>query len=485
MKAPAIFILIYLLAGITIGQEVTPAMKRDYRKNQIELDKNHGGIGIMLYRPGLGKLVTSDESWVGVNILSDIVEFKLGFGKTHVNGTIPYGFSFTENVDTKEYGAQIAVGANLPLPILTFGAQKSENRVFRGHPVVAIEAGNFRFHNFDRYTGDAQNNIWYLGINPGYRLRLPFGSVELNLNTRLGMSMGDQPDYYRGSGIYPSITFRIDAMKWHYSPDMVSVAASQTTVSNVQSKTYRTGTRYNADGSRVALYTTYTTADVNVQQLNIGVQDIGPHFGIGPKVSWMNPRRTPFAPRSFLVGAVAEARGGPIDGGITLEGGRIGHGSELEAKGADPNEFRRKLDKQETYGMGTVNTVNLYANVGFDISPLFLIPFGISMDKGNATSFLSSSAGFIFGGHVTWGQEFEGSSSNGLYDQIILEDEGVNKPKFLDPREGGPGFLGGFYFSVQVGAVAFKLTNYRYYGAPFASNTLLSVAWRIPVRSGY
>ncbi len=482
MKTLLFCVITLSLFKFSYSQEVTPEMKRDYRENQIELDKNHGGIGIMLYRPGLGDLVSHDQPWVGVNILSDVLELKLGFGKANVNGTIPLGFSFTENIDTREFGAQFAVGANFPLPILTFGAQKSENRVFRGHPVLALEFGTFRFHNINNYSGDAQNSILYFGLNPGYRVRVPFGSIELNLNTRLGLSMGDEPDYYKGAGFYPSITFRIDAMKWHFSPDMVSVPATQTTVSNVKSKTYRTGTRYTGNGGRVEYYTTYTTADVNVQQMNVGVQDIGPHFGIGPKISWMNPRRTAFAPSSFLAGLVAEARGGPIDGGITLEGGRIGHGSELDAKGDEPNEFRRKLDKLETYGTGTVNTVNLFANIGFDISPLFLVPFGITMDKGNATSFLSSSAGFIFGGHMSWGQEFEDPTSAELYDQIILDDQGVNKPKFLDPREGGPGFLGGFYFSVQVGALGFKLTNYRYYGAPLASNTLLSIAWRIPVR---
>lgn len=466
-------------------QEVTPEMKKKYEANQLELDKNHGGIGIMLYRPGLGDIVSIDRPWVGINVLSDVFEVKLGFGRTHVNGTIPYGFSFTEDIDTREFGAQFAVGGNVPIPWFTFGAQKSPGKVFRGHPVLGVELGTFRFHNLNRYTGDAQTSIWYLGVNPGYRVRVPFGSVEFNLNTRLGMTLGDNTDYYKGLGIYPSLTFRIDAMKWKFSPDMVSVPAAQTTLSNVKSTTRRTGTRYRADGSSVAYYSTYTTADVNVQSMNVGVQDIGPHIGIGPKFSWMNPRRTPFAPSSFLVGAVAEGRGGPIDAGLTFEGGVVGHGSELDTKGSEPNEFRRKLEKGETFGMGRVNTVNFFANVGFDISPFFLMPLGITMDKGDATSFLSAQAGLIFGGHVTWNQRFEDPSAAQVYDQIVANDEGINKPKFLDPREIGPGYLGGFYFSVQVGAMGFKLTNYRYYGAPFASNTLLSIAWRVPLSGGY
>jgi hypothetical protein len=471
------------LVFMAYSQEATETMKEKYRANQLELDKNHGGIGLMLYRPGLGDLVSSERPWVGINLLSDILEFKLGFGQTRIQGTVPLGFSFTENIDTRDYGAQFSAGANIPIPILTFGAQKSQNKVFRGHPVLGIEMGTFRFHDRNKYTGDAQSSIWYLGANPGYRLRLPFGSLEFNFNTRLGMAIGDNGDYYNGIGLYPSVVLRIDAMKWRYSPDMVSVDATQTTVSNVKSTTYRTGTRYNSDGSRVAYYTTYTTADVSVKSMNIGVQDIGPHFGVGPKVSWINPRRTAFVPASFLIGGVVEGRSGILDAGLSLEGGVIGHGSELETKGSEVNDFRRKLVKKETFGQGTVNTSNLYLNLGIDISPLFLIPLGITMDKGNATSFLSASAGIISGVHVTWGQQFINPSSDAIYDQIIENNQGVYKDKFLDPRAIGPGFLGGFYFSVQVGAMGFKLTNYRYYGAPFASNTLLSIAWRFPVKT--
>jgi len=334
-------------------------------------------------------------------------------------------------------------------------------------------------------VGDAQTSLWYLGVNPGYRLRLPFGSIEFNLNARLGLTIGDNGEFYKGAGLYPSITFRLDAMKWKFSPNMVSVPGSLTTVSNVESTTRRTGTRYNSNGSSVAYYTTYTTADVSVQSMNIGVQDIGAHIGIGPKVSWMNPRRTPFAPSSFLVGAVAEGRVSALDAGLTLEGGIVGHGSELETKGSEVDDYRRKLDKKETYGMGRVNTVNLFANIGMDISPLFLMPLGITMDKGDATSFLSASAGFIFGGHMTWNQQFEDPVAALIYDADVLNDQEETPQKFIDPSEVGPGFLGGFYFSVQVGAMGFKLTNYRYYGAPFASNTMLSISWRFPVRTSF
>lgn len=479
---PLITLLFVLLASLTFAQDsITEEMRLKYRKNQHQLDLNHGGIGLSFYRPGLGNLVTYDNPWVGVNMLSDVFEFKLGFGRTHVKGTIPYGFSFTEDIDTREFGSHISAGFNAPLPFLTFGAQKSPSVIFRGHPVIAGEFGAFRFHNYANYFGDAQTSIIYLGVNPGYRLRLPFGSVEFNLNARLGMTIGDNDDYYKGIGIHPSLTFRLDALKWKYNPDMIKVQGTLTTLSNVQSRTEYAGTRYNSDGSRVEYYNVYTTADVNVQNLTVGVQDIGPHFGIGPKFAFMNPRRTPFVPESYLVGIVGEGRRSFYDFGITLEGGKIGHGSELIAKDDDEGRYRKKLNKNETFGMGTLNTVNVYANAGIDISPLFLAPFGLVVDMGEATSFLSATAGFIVGGHYSFGQSFNDPIVQTAYDQLVSEDQGVAKRKFLDPSVVGAGFLGGYYFSVQIGAMSFKVTNYRYFGAPFASNTLMSIAYRFPL----
>jgi hypothetical protein len=436
----------------------------------------------MVYRPGLGSIVTHENPWLGVNILSDVFEVKFGFGKAQVRGEIPYGFSFTEFVDTEEFGTQFSVGVNFPLNILTLGAQKSPLMIFRGHPTLAYEMGTFRFHNVNKYFGDPQSSIYYLGLNPGYRLKLPYGSVEFNFNMRLGLTTGED-DYHKGVGVYPSVTFRLDALKWKYNPKMVSVVASQTTLSNVQTKTKRTGTRYNSDGSRVEYYTKTTTATVSVKRMNVGVQDIGPHIGLGPKLTLMNPRRTPFSNPSYLAGITLEGRGGPFDYGLTLEGGRVGHGSELESKDVDEGKYRKKLDKRETFGTGSINTVNFYLSLGIDISPIFLVPLGISMDKGDATSFLSVTSGFLLGAHGSWGQTFNNAFSNQTFDQILQQDQHNTDEKFLDPRAAGGGFLSGFYIATQVGAVSFRITNYRYYGAPFASNTLLSLAYRFPLKT--
>lgn len=480
----SILLLSYAFVCTAQDSLVTEKMRKEFRKNQYEMDLNHGGMGLSIFKPDLGKIVSYDQPWIGVNILSDIFEFKIGFGHTHVAGVIDYDLGYTETIDTREFGYQLAAGVNIPLNFLTFGAQHSPFKVFRGHPTINMEMGAFMMRNYSNYQNSAQNKIYYLGINPGYRIRIPQGSIELALNTRLGLTTGDEPDYYQGFGFYPSITFRLDALKWKYNPSMVSVPAGMATVTNVNTTTVYNGTRYNSDGSRVSYYTEYTTADVNVTSFNAGIQDIGPHFGIGPKVSAMNPRRTPYIPQSLLVGVVAEGRGGPIDFGLTLEGGRVGHGSELESK-SDPGKYRKKLDKGETFGMGHVSTINMHLNIGMDISPLFLVPFGIVVDKGNATSFLTATAGVICGGHYTWDQEFIDPTISSYYQDEVNKDAGVSKRKFLDPSVVGPGFLGGYYFSVQVGAMSFKVTNYRYFGAPFASNTMVGLAYRFPINNKY
>lgn len=470
-----------LYAQDSIGKPViTAEMKKEFRKNQYRLDLNHGGIGISFFKPNLSTIATYDQPWIGVDILSDILQFKFGLGTNQLNGTIPYGFTGTEYVNTREFGYQFSVGLNAPLRFLNFGAQKSPAKTFRGHPVLATEIGAFTMTNEASYYLKNTSQIWYLGINPGYRLRIPFGSVEFNLNTRIGISTGQNSDYYKGLGFYPSITFRLDALKWKYLPQLVSVDASSVSLSNIQTREEYNGTRYNSDGSSVSYYTTYTTADVHVSNFKMGIQDIGTCVGLGPKFSFMSPKRSPYIPLGRLYGLVLEARSGSIDAGFCLEGGNVGHGGTLKEKNDDEGEYYFKLNRTKTEGQGTINVFNAYMNFGIDITSLALVPFGIAVDKGEATSFFGITAGFLVGGHFAWGQEFIDPTSESNYAFKLEADQGRAKEKFIDPSKAKGGFLGGSYISFQVGAMAFKITNYRYHGAPFSSTTMYSIAYRIP-----
>lgn len=481
MKATFIVIGSSCISLISLGQEIDSREEhKEYRINQHKLDMNQGGVGVSFYKPSLGSIVTSQKPWTEISLLSDIVEFRLGVGQVDVNGTIPYGYTGTLNVSSRQFGYHFYTGINYPLPFLTLGAQHSPSKVFRGHITLAGGFGYFNMTDSTMYSQKRTAQIGYLGICPGYRIRFPYGSIEANLHMNLGLSTGSQKDYFGGSGIYPSITLRIDALKWKYDPSIVTVQGAAAAVSNVKSETKYTGSGTES-GTRVDYYTTTTTGDVHVSNFNVGIQDIGPHMGFGPKFSYMSPKRSPYIPLSRMLGVVFEGRGGPYDFGVTLEGGRVGHGGELIVKDEDEHKYRRKLDKRTTTGQGEISTINLYTQIGFDISPAFLVPFGIVIDKGEATSFFSITAGLNFGMHLSFGQEFlDPVASRADYDAKLAADGGESKEKFIDPSKAKSGYLGGGYISAQVGALNFKITNYRYYGAPFASTTMLSLAYRFP-----
>lgn len=463
-----VFSLIVSFNSVVFAQDkVNKIDRKEYRKKkrkiEHKLDRSHGGIGASIYTPTFGKHVTINKPWMEANALFDIVELKLGFGTSHV---LRDNFRLEE-----DYGTHLYAGINYPITWLAIGRQKSAFNIFRGHPVIA---GGFGYYGFKDKFGNqkkATDKQWYFGINPGYRLRFPFVSIEANFNMKVGLTKGaDMEGYSKRFTFYPSGTLRFDALKWFFNPQMVQASGTQTSVSNFKSSSYRSGNY---------IYTT-TTYDVTVSPISMGIQNIGGHIGVGPKISFMNPNRDAHIPTSILVGAAAEGRFASADFGLTVEGGKIGHGGLLIPKSGDKHKFRKKLNKTERDGLGTMNTVNVYTQLGVDISSLLLIPFGISIDKGKSTSYLGLTAGVNLGAHFSWGQEFINPDDAAIYDQRLAADNGVSKEKFIDPRQVNSGFLAGFYISLQVGTTAFKITNYRYYGAPFASTTMFSIAYRFP-----
>lgn len=473
-----------LLGFQVVAQEEekpTEEQLESYRLNQYEIDRNHSGIGFSAYRPGFGSGVQVNRPWFGVNILSDFLEIKFGAGQVEnirridLEPSEPFNVPGDQKID---FGYMLSIGGNIPIKALEFGSYKSYNEVFRGHPIVGISLGLYGIKDSINYAQRGYDNIWFLGLTPGYRIRLPYVSIDFNIEMTAGVRLGDTDEYYKSVGLYPSITLRADALKQLLNPQMVSASYSQTTVSNIQSKT--TKSTVNGNGYRIERYETTTTADVSVTSGSVGVQDIGTVFGVGAKYLWTPIARRPYMNPGRMFGVNAYGRSGLLDFGVNLEGGRIGHGSKLIAKGV--GEYRRKVERKETFGVGDISMASAYVNVGLDISPLFLIPLGITMDKGNATSFLSASAGMIFGGHFAFGQEFSDPDvAVAMYNQELLENPDV-KTKFIDPSSfENTGFLTGFYFGIHVGALSFTVQNNRYFGAPFASGTMYSFAYRYPI----
>lgn len=474
------FLVTFLQVAPSFSQVDSTAIRKEmrlnYRKNQFKLDKNHSGIGFMAFRPQLGTNVYAQKPWLGVNMLTDVFEMKLAFGELSNFGIETDAPSLLPL--SKEYGYLFSMGANIPLNFMNFGSQKSYNRIFRGHPILGVSLGAFGMRDSTNYQGD-RDRILFLNASPGYRLRFPYLSVDFTFDMNAGIYTGNRDELYKGISFYPTVTLRFDGLKQLFNPNLVSVNATQATMSNVTSTT-TVNREYRSTGT-VDVYTTYYSGNVTVSNTTIGIQDIGPHVGIGPKIAFTSPAKDPYISPGYLVGMVAQGRAGAFDFGLNLEGGKVGHGSELVIKDKEEGKFRKKLERGTTFGKGTLNTVNLYADIGFDVSPVFLIPFGITVDKTQATSYFSATAGFSLGTHFSWGQAFSDTSAASKYDQLLATKDPLFADKFIDPRVVKPGFLGGWYFTVQIGALSFKIQNYRYYGAPFASGVMYSVNYRFPI----
>lgn len=445
--------------------------KKQKRKIEHKLDKSHGGIGATIYMPQFSPNVSTPTPWYDVNALFDVTELKFGFGTSF--------FKDNNGFLREDFGTHIYAGVNYPITLGAFGRQKSPLIVYRGHPVLAGGVGVYNFREKTKPSARFNDRVWYLGINPGYRFRFPGASIEANFNMNLdfaGKNKISVDGLHKRFTFYPSVTVRLDALKWYYNPKMVQVEGTMTTTSNHRSSSYRSGNY---------IYT-ITTYDVTVSPITMGIQDIGFHVGVGPKYSFMNPARSNHIPTSNLFGVAAESRLAILDASLVIEGGKIGHGGLLEMKNKTKKvPYKRKLNKNETTtGLGTANTFNFYGQAGIDITSMILSLAGISISKGSATSYLGLTAGVNFGLHHTWNQEFVNPSDAFTYDQRLVQNNGEAKEKFIDPRKGGFGYLGGFYISMQVGALNFKITNYKYYGAPFASTTMFSVAYRFPIYRG-
>jgi len=467
------------------AQDVDHDWESEYKQNQFKLDKNYAGLGIQLYKPNFGKGTDVAKSWLGVNLVSDFLELKFGMGKVDrlmllddETEVIP------ENPISTDFAYQFAIGVDAPLSVLDFGSQRAYNKVLRGHPTFGANFGVYGVKDSTSYYSKKWDNILFFGLSPGYRIRFPYISVEINYNLTAGFTIGNIGDYYRGVSHYPSITLRADGMKQLLNPRLIVLSATQTSVTDYQSTTIKTGTRTEG-GTRIDTYETTTSGTVTVTNGGVGFQDIGPHFGVGPKVSWTPISRSPYMNSGRMFGIAGQGRGGFLDAGFTIEGGKLGHGTRMIPKFKEEGKFKKKVDRYyNTAGKGEVDMANAYFNIGFDISPLFLRMVGISVDKKNVTSFLSIQTGIIFGGHFLLNQRFDDpEAANVYYDQQLAIKHENAKVKFIDPREMKSGLLAGYYMSFQAGALNFTLQSNRYHGAPFASGLNYSISYKFLINN--
>ncbi len=460
-----ILLLLALVGEFAYGQS-------SYKENQRKLDLNHTGIGFELVRPNFGSRIMTEQRWFGFNFLADVLDARFSFGEVLLSEPV---LGFTDGkpapvyANRYTYGANYYIGALFPISGLRVGNQVSSLNVKRIHPVLGIGFGGTTFKQ--KSNQNIKDAFYYLGVNVGARLRLPIITIEPNISFNVGIHTGDNYDAFKWYSIMPSLIFRFEGRKQYLDPSLVTVGMQQVSVSNYRSKSYES-TYYRSDGTRMKRTTTYSSADVKVTPGSVGIQDIGPFAGVGLKYSMNGIRKTDYLPRGQMFGGVLHIKGGPLYTGFTMEGGRIGHGSEID----NSKSWFKKVENNEDYAPGTYNNFQTFFDIGMDISPALLSVLGMVREETSATSYSSVIAGYSFGYAAVFNQQFDNETT------ALNELDRINElTKYNDPRLGKGGFMGGWFLGIEIGVLSFKAQAYKYRNAPLANNTFYSLAYRIPI----
>lgn len=473
-----VFLFFIICSTRTIFAQLTEDQYRaQYRENQITLDQEYSGVGLDFSRPNFGKQVVTDGRWMGIDLVSNILHLNYSVGKTKM------GFEgFDKKLDTSfaflpHTGQNLSIGLNVPLPI-GIGQQQSYARVLRLNPVVGFDVGAYKFWEGDKKIGF----IGYASLNAGLRLRVPFGAIEAGWRFRAGVQSLDYLDSYKSSGIDSYITLRLDGLKPVLNPNMVTFSARQGEIKRMESIRV-SNSRYLGGGVYQISSKTYTFVDVEVHSTTLGFQDIGPFFGVGPRIGFNSQRSSYFSDRGRLYGVAAQARASVVSVGLNFEGGRIGHASVMEVKGSN---FTRKVDKSQNFAMGSNRVFNTFLDVGFDISDMLLSLSLIEVDRDyGVTSFFSVSVGYSMGFSIVSQHVYNTDAD--IAKLVEFESKftgfgnGVYKPHELGGANGRSGYLGGWYFAAEVGAMQMRVQWYKYYRAPLLNNFVFSMTYRLPV----
>lgn len=213
----------------------TQMSKREIRKKQWLGDLSASGVGIELYTPKFGEFMTANNSWVGANMLFG--PFTFGIGQGSISTFEPINEFMPEPQPMIPTGAlranKIYIGTSIPLSILTVGQYRSFNNSFRGHPIINATFGGYRiFEGFN--ATKPKLTTTFFNVAPGYRLRLPFASIDFNLNMRLNIFRDGQYKEFQKKGLafYPQITLRWDGLLDRFNPTFRRVDAAHVSTSN-------------------------------------------------------------------------------------------------------------------------------------------------------------------------------------------------------------------------------------------------------------
>jgi len=200
-----LFIMLFLLP---IHSQMS---KNEIRKKQWLGDLSISGVGVEMYTPNIGEYMTSDERWVGLNLIFGPIIFGIGQGSLStfepVNDFIPglQSLIATGNLRTNK----IYVGTSIPLSIFTIGKYRSYNNSFRSHPIINMTFGGYRIYESFGETKPKSTSSFF-SVAPGYRFRLPCTGVDFNLNMRINFSQDGKYENFQKKGLdlYPQITLR-------------------------------------------------------------------------------------------------------------------------------------------------------------------------------------------------------------------------------------------------------------------------------------
>lgn len=456
------------------------------RRKQWIGDFGSSGVGIEFFTPKFTDQMYSENNWSGLNALFGPVTFGIAQGRiTTFEPTNPFmppewetPAVLVENLRAN----RIYFGMSMPLPFLTFGKYLSYNNSFRGHPIVNATFGGYRI-----FEGNAQTEhkltASFFSIAPGYRLRLPYMTLDFAINARINIFREGQYEEYqkRGFAVYPQFTIRWDGLLDRFNPTFVKVDAANWSTSN-----HRTETTTRTEGNYRVTRTT-TSYDVNVTPTSVTVTDIGQYFGLGLKYGRNGLRTLSYMGNTNMFGAQILYRKANLLIGLNLEGGRVGHGPKLQSgtKGtlAEGNKFSRRVSRWDYQGIGSYSVFNMMLDFGVNINNLLLAAGGTSVAYNEATSFLAFNLGYSLGIGIVGGQRFVNPiQSINHYEQLNSQNQSLynrGNTYFEDPRVARLGRVGGLFLSCDIGHASLRMQWYRYRRAPMANGLVFSFAWRI------
>lgn len=435
-----------------------------------EAGNEYFGLGLEVSRPYFGKRTKVESNWYGFNLLAGFLEAKLSFGQAQFSEPI---IGFGDGTNTPRFsgrtafGTDFTLGVNAALP--SIGRYDFEYK--RVQPTIAMSLGGTSF--IESKNRGNSGTFYHFGVGIGARIRLPLMTIEPGIRFNVGLySHNGDNDALKYGSIIPSIIFRFDSRKDFIDGESVSVKASTYSVSNVKSKS---NTRSNYRGNtKTTTTTTTTTANVSSSSGSVKVLDIGDFVAIGPKFGFNSFKTKHYMNRGWIAGVNLTARKSVFLGGLNIEYGKMGHGTEIKN---EASRLYKRVDRSiKINGDERFTTFQAYADIGVDITTIPLSLLGLVREFSGTTNLTALTLGYSVGFAGVNNDKY----SSDLANSSPLPDD---QTKFNNILLNKSGLVSGFFLGLEVGVVSFRAQGFKYKNAPLLNNTYYSIAYRIPLHN--